>query len=1258
LVNFDKFKSRVANNKHTLFLLVADECHWAALKDKPHDRYVNDNELLAAENVVVLLVSATPYCLLTADSRIPDTPRPVSPSAVAAAADPLHVVTWSATVSGDSQTRYVSQKDTDWLRKAQGETDLGAVDFSNLLAAEQTSANQSKVNYLSLDKVYLQPDRKLITPDEKFEKILRDILAQEDYKGTDASYVVAVDYAFQMLRQVDDPKPFATWLVKKRFPRNKQLIREYLKVHGVEQNAEGVLTLLKRWEEAQEIEESSLTKKIVQDLVRPDKACMQVLRVSGTSVAKNVVDFLKAVRNQLQLCSRFELLGDFGDLNVGTEISQEWFESFQAGKRCEQLHKGKQCTCVEFVSSGTSNKEKSKRYLDRRCKSCGHPHVRISSYGDLGDRSVLLILVAKGRLGDTFPSTFSCLDMRARFRSSCSAMMSTLVQELGRLCRYTTDETDEKAFPYALVSTELFIDLGMADKTDKAQNVSRVVKLLADHGSRLDSHMLLQNKDNSCWLTAPLFGLSHALTSMRTSHKARENEVMRADEVREVPDCDRKTASYDAGLRMQTQKERLHNRRLLLAAEPQIGKTGAVLALIEVLRLRLACKPTLASPIFLLEEPGGDVTGGEYPEYNALQESKFLHTKDSPCNGKYGDPAFDKLWEFFVVKGGMGKDAPPDLIQGLRGSTAGKRSAGSASSSTSAVAEPADSASGASEADALLAARAGAAAALGSADSPNGASEPNYLRYITCDYSARGACAADVEVSRTCRLSDMSLYLSDDDGRMKQCRLSLTQRSWDSDWIETPSGPRLKIEQLDSKDRVLFPILTPSSGRAKTALLDLRAAMQGARYVQIVCVKHEEFESYIEHFPKHNFFVLPQEADTFGVGAARFWTLQLARAICPVEFRFCFVMDDNVRAWKAVRMGDDDAFFSNLPFPFEHFANGKVGSKKDVPLKAVLKHFQARGFRNELHKFGMLGFDRLGRWDKSKCNHYARRHVYKAVIFNLNVINEKLNYKPNIHAMEDLEFNLRVSGMKRVPGGGSKALSEEEQMASGAWLDKEAKQGVDQVFVLDPSDSPGPPVICKCYGFAFHEDQEVSKHGGCSENVLSNELVSEARTIPPEPVGPCSPSDSVLVARREEDENRLQAEEVEIGLQAEEVKIRLNEAYDTFRLAEQNLSKHGAALGKVINPAEEDVYKATGHLMHIFQEAYSELTSARDECEKAAFQAKKCANKLVFELGKALNKCDLDQAGKLGRQATELRQLSDKAEKEVMKQKGSSQNSE
>eukprot|EP00965_Chrysotila_dentata_P034483 1147590-Pleurochrysis_carterae.AAC.1 len=113
---------------------------------------------------------------------------------------------------------------------------------------------------------------------------------------------------------------------------------------------------------------------------------MQVLRVSGTEVAKQVVIFLRSVRKEMQLDSRFELLGDFGDLNVNTEISQEWFESLQ-NKPCKQLRKGQPCSCAEFVAPTTLQQKKCDRCLDRRCKSCGHSHVRVSSYGDLGDRS-------------------------------------------------------------------------------------------------------------------------------------------------------------------------------------------------------------------------------------------------------------------------------------------------------------------------------------------------------------------------------------------------------------------------------------------------------------------------------------------------------------------------------------------------------------------------------------------------------------------------------------------------------------------------------------------------------------------------------------------------------------------------------------------------------------------------------------------------------------------------------------------------------
>lgn len=42
------------------------------------------------------------------------------------------------------------------------------------------------------------------------------------------------------------------------------------------------------------------------------------------------------------------------------------------------------------------------------------------------------MLCEKGRMGDTFPSSFACLDLRVRSPDT----LSTAIQELGRLCRY------------------------------------------------------------------------------------------------------------------------------------------------------------------------------------------------------------------------------------------------------------------------------------------------------------------------------------------------------------------------------------------------------------------------------------------------------------------------------------------------------------------------------------------------------------------------------------------------------------------------------------------------------------------------------------------------------------------------------------------------------------------------------------------------------------------------------------------------------
>ena len=77
-------------------------------------------------------------------------------------------------------------------------------------------------------------------------------------------------------------------------------------------------------------------------------------------------------------------------------------------------------------------------------------------------------------------------------------------------------------------------------------------------------------------------------------------------------------------------------------------------------------------------------------------------------------------------------------------------------------------------------------------------------------------------------------------------------------------------------------------------------------YVQIVVVKLCEKDKYLANWPRLNFVFLPESENTFGIGASRFWIMEVAKRICPREFPFAFMMDDNVQAWKAVRMKRKD----------------------------------------------------------------------------------------------------------------------------------------------------------------------------------------------------------------------------------------------------------------------------------------------------------------------------------------------------------------
>ena len=67
----DLKKRILEERRDTLFFIVHDEAHYAPLQNNLLDTFVNDQEISEAPNVILLQVSATPYCLVTKNTRIP-----------------------------------------------------------------------------------------------------------------------------------------------------------------------------------------------------------------------------------------------------------------------------------------------------------------------------------------------------------------------------------------------------------------------------------------------------------------------------------------------------------------------------------------------------------------------------------------------------------------------------------------------------------------------------------------------------------------------------------------------------------------------------------------------------------------------------------------------------------------------------------------------------------------------------------------------------------------------------------------------------------------------------------------------------------------------------------------------------------------------------------------------------------------------------------------------------------------------------------
>ncbi|CAH1787208.1 unnamed protein product [Owenia fusiformis] len=329
----------------------------------------------------------------------------------------------------------------------------------------------------------------------------------------------------------------------------------------------------------------SETLKIVDDLIPDQEAMkdglqgkMKIIRSSQRAYADIIYTMLSSARlhsGGTKDTYMFEILRDYGKFKV-KNINADFDES-------TFLHRIKH-TLQTRVCQYTDKKTRERcpcenlKFNEKNnliCANCSHRHKSIEKYTDLDNLPCILILVDNGRMGDTFPQSFNTMDLRLQFQESGSTLTS-VVQQLGRLCRYS--DKPNSNMPYALIGKELY------DKFQKALDKSPVY-----YGYTNDYRSLIDTR----------------VTSSGQSKGYQKSE--------------------------DTEK---HHNRILLDAEPQIGKTGVFL---EVICLLWKIIKNNISPVKAIEQESVTFSSDEDEEDDIGDEI------DDIAAGKEKD---DQYWSY------------------------------------------------------------------------------------------------------------------------------------------------------------------------------------------------------------------------------------------------------------------------------------------------------------------------------------------------------------------------------------------------------------------------------------------------------------------------------------------------------------------------------------------------------------------------------------------------------------------------------------
>lgn len=760
--------------------------------------------------------------------------------------------------------------------------------------------------------------------------------------------------------------------------------------------------------------QNSETFNIIDDLVvqtPPSSGIfgkMKVVRVSKLSYGNQFYATMVIARKVAEKVGFFEVIRYFNKLTLDDA------RKTKSVHRVWQVLQRKEC---QFHSQQSYQRCPCKNYKtqddDLTCENCRHEHSQINQFIDLDRLPCILILVDKGRLGDTFPPSFNTMDLRASHNTQ-PPVLATLMQELGRLCRYQP-KTKYSELPYALVGRMVM------KKLKESLNRSAA---FTSSCNKVDIHA--QKKSNQNLPNTNLRSNGGMQKSMR-------------------PQIEASKSSYDFN---NTTKFR---NRLLLQAEPQIGKTGVFLKTIAILREQICCHSNIAQEDLTTdsEDSGSDSEDEtiqqvvfkqddwKFPFWKYMRDGKKLKTKieSSKYSAVYG-PYEHKVTPEYVLYSAKKRKAPKALSECLTIENKGK-----------------------------------------------------YRAFSYQEHNRTGQCLdCRVSTGYTTKLAMVA-------GR--EIKVSVPQLKRFEPLLDKLQSLTVENAQTDSeREEVVLPsnhslsldtwIFNPTYGRSEDATINYSHCMvsldsgQKCQYIQILVVRSEDFDAYLALWQStHALVELPSDFDGCdvdtsmgGIGFARLFIQRFAETL---QLPKIFVLDDNI-----YRLHQIVTEISPSGESLQKIDQQGRKLVKEIPFFKMLKHMESQfvcasapkqlfhscvtqysckcslsesgsglhGFTGPNEIYGVLGVLRL-RPNARRVKHpFKKTHVCSLVLLNIETLKQNgIRYQPwQVH--EDLNLNNDCDTRSLIVCKYNQYLMSKKQMKT--WI-PEVYEWPDKVILL-PSD--------------------------------------------------------------------------------------------------------------------------------------------------------------------------------------------------------------